>query len=233
MSNRLEIQFVDENNNNGTGVLYKLPDVCPQCHHKIDPQKGSAFYNSKKQYPDNALEIVFRCPNLECHEVFIGYYLKMHDRNQFNLIKTDPTKYEERVFSQTIATISFDFPRIYNQSLTAENAGLDQVCGTGYRKALEFLIKDYLLRKTDNEKEKEKIKSEFLGVCIEKRIKDSSIKEVAKRAAWLGNDETHYLRKWDQKDLQDLKKLIDLTVHWMEAEALTTQLLQDMPDKQK
>lgn len=63
------------------------------------------------------------------------------------------------------------------------------------------------------------------------RIKDSNIKEVAKRAAWLGNDETHYMRKWGAQDLQDLKKLIDLTVHWMEAEALTNQLLTAMPDK--
>lgn len=233
MANRLEIQFADENNNNGSGSLDKLPDICPQCNHKIDPQKSNGFYNSKKQYTDNVLEIVFRCPNLDCHEVFIGYYAKRGDQNHFLLRKTDPTKYEELVFSQTISSISFDFPRIYNQALAAENAKLDQVCGAGYRKALEFLIKDYLIRKTENEKEKEKIKNELLGVCIEKRIKDSSIKEVAKRAAWLGNDETHYLRKWDQKDLQDLKKLIDLTVHWMEAEALTTQLLQDMPDKQK
>ena len=233
MSHRLELQYADENNNGGNTTLDKLPDICPQCQHKIDPQKAGGFYNSKRPYYDNALEVIFRCPNLDCHEVFIGYYAKRGDQNHFLLRKTDPTKYEERIFSQTISNISFDFPKIYNQAFAAENAKLDQVCGAGYRKALEFLIKDYLLRKTENEKEKEKIKNELLGVCIEKRIKDSSIKEVAKRAAWLGNDETHYLRKWDQKDLQDLKKLIDLTVHWMEAEALTTQLLQDMPDKQK
>ena len=233
MANRLEIQFADENNNNGSGTLDKLPDVCPQCNHKIDPQKSSGFYNSKKQYVDNALEIIFRCPNLECHEVFIGYYSRMHDQNHFNLRKTDPAKYEERVFSQTISGISFDFPRIYNQALAAENAKLDKLCGPAYPKELEFLIKDYLLKQTQDEKEKEKIKNEQLSVCIKNRIKDTNIKEVAKRAAWLGNDETHYMRKWEQQDLQDLKKLIDLTVHWMEAEALTTQLLQDMPDKQK
>lgn len=233
MANRLEIQFADENNNSGSGSLDKLPDICPQCHHKIDPQKTSGFYNSTKQYADNALEVIFRCPNLECHEVFIGYYSKAHDRNHFSLRRTDPTKYEERAFSQTIAGISFDFPRIYNQALSAESANLDQVCGAGYRKALEFLIKDYLLKQTQDEKEIGKIKDEHLGVSIKNRIKDANIKEVAKRAAWLGNDETHYMRKWGQQDLQDLKKLIDLTVHWMEAEALTSQLLQDMPDKKQ
>ena len=230
MSKRLEIQFADENGNGGNGTLDKLPDVCPQCNHKIDPQKGGGYFNSKKQYSENALEVVFRCPNLDCHEVFLGYYSRMHDRNHFNLRSTAPTKYEERVFSQTVTNISPDFSRIYNQALAAENAKLDQVCGTGYRKSLEFLIKDYLIKQTTDEKEKEKIKDEYLGASIKNRIKDANIKEVAKRAAWLGNDETHYMRKWEQQDLQDLKKLIDLTVHWMEAEALTTQLLQAMPD---
>lgn len=27
------------------------------------------------------------------------------------------------------------------------------------------------------------------------------------RAAWLGNDETHYVRKWPEKDVKDLKSL--------------------------
>lgn len=233
MSHRLELQYTDENNSSGNTTLDKLPDICPQCHHKIDPQKMTGFYNSKQQYSDNALEVIFRCPNLDCHEIFIGYYVKRGDQNHFLLRKTDPTKYAERDFSQTISNISFDFPKIYNQALAAENSKLDQVCGAGYRKALEFLIKDYLLKQTTDEKEKEKIKNEHLGTSIKNRIKDANIKEVAKRAVWLGNDETHYMRKWEQQDLQDLKKLIDLTVHWMEAEALTTQLLQDMPDKQK
>lgn len=41
------------------------------------------------------------------------------------------------------------------------------------------------------------------------------IKEMAKRAVWLGNDETHYVRKWEDKDIQDLKNLIDLTVYFI------------------
>ena len=38
---------------------------------------------------------------------------------------------------------------------------------------------------------------------------------MAKRATWLGNDETHYFRKWEDKDLSDLKKLIEMTVHFI------------------
>ena len=41
---------------------------------------------------------------------------------------------------------------------------------------------------------------------ISRYIDDSNIKNVAKRAVWLGNDETHYIRKWEDKDLSFLKK---------------------------
>jgi hypothetical protein len=58
------------------------------------------------------------------------------------------------------------------------------------------------------------------------------LKTTASRATWLGNDETHYVRKWEDKDLNDLKKLIDLTVHWVSAEILTGELAVSMPEPQ-
>jgi hypothetical protein len=61
-------------------------------------------------------------------------------------------------------------------------------------------------------------------------IKSEQIKGIAKRAAWLGNDETHYVRKWEDKDLNDLKKLITLTLHWIEIETLTEEVIADMPE---
>ena len=66
--------------------------------------------------------------------------------------------------------------------------------------------------------------------CINDYVNDTRIKSVAKRAVWLGNDETHYIRKWEGKNLEDMKKLIDLTVHWIEMEKLTESFEDDMPD---
>jgi hypothetical protein len=54
---------------------------------------------------------------------------------------------------------------------------------------------------------------------------------VAKRAVWIGNDETHYIKKWNNKDLTDLKILIDLTLHWIEMESLTETYYVEMPEK--
>jgi len=74
------------------------------------------------------------------------------------------------------------------------------------------------------------VEKTLLAPCIAKYVKNDQIKEIAKRAAWLGNDETHYVRKWEGKDLEDLKKLIALTIHWIEMEKLTADVIQDMPD---
>jgi hypothetical protein len=57
----------------------------------------------------------------------------------------------------------------------------------------------------------------------------SEIKQVSERATWLGNDETHYQRRWVDKDLSDLKVLIDLVLHWIKMEHLTDEALNSMP----
>jgi len=92
-------------------------------------------------------------------------------------------------------------------------------------------VKDYLIRQKPEEERS--ILSAFLGTCISQRIDDPRIKGSAKRAAWLGNDETHYLRKWEGKDVEDLKTLIDLTVHWMLMQHLTERYEDEMGEPNK
>ncbi len=54
-----------------------------------------------------------------------------------------------------------------------------------------------------------------LQQCIEKYIEDRYLKAAASRAVWLGNDQTHYVQKFENNDISDLKKLITATVHWI------------------
>ena len=70
-----------------------------------------------------------------------------------------------------------------------------------------------------------------MGSCINEDVSDERIKQVAKRATWLGNDETHYVRKWEDKDVKDLVSLIDLTIRWIESEIETKKLLESMPER--
>lgn len=169
----------------------------------------------------------FYCPDSKCKTSFIGYYDKGGNSSNF-LNKTSFGTLSTRIFSDTVLAISTQFGVIYNQAYAAEQQHLIEICGVGFRKSLEFLIKDYAI--LNNPADKDKIEKQSLSATIDKYVNDSRVKSVAKRAVWLGNDETHYIRKWEGKNLNDLKKLIDLTVHWIEMEALTKSFYEDMPE---
>lgn len=91
------------------------------------------------------------------------------------------------------------------------------------------MIKDYAIQGKD-EQTVEIIQKMSLSKCIDDYVDDVKINAVAKRAVWLGNDETHYVRKWEGKDVQDLKGLIRLTILWIEKEMETERLLAEMPE---
>ena len=129
--------------------------------------------------------------------------------------------------SHEIKNISHSFQQIYNQAEVAESVGLSQICGLGYRKALEFLIKDFCIFL--NQDKAESIRKTKLSRVVYNYIDDPNIKDCAERAAWLGNDETHYVKKWLDKDIIDLKKLIILTMNWMKMHIATCEYRDSMP----
>ena len=136
---------------------------------------------------------------------------------------------ERQSFSDFVQDVSPSFVKIYNEAFSAEQMSLMEICGAGYRKSLEFLIKDYISRDKDADTIL-KIQKMPLSQCISAHVTDQRIKAVSNRAVWLGNDETHYVRKWEDKDVQDLKGLINLTVRWIEQEIETQQLLEEMQE---
>ena len=200
------------------------PDICPHCHKHQVPKyiSGLRYTIALHGNMTKVVEAFFQCTNSDCNKGFIAYYW------EGCLINTSIGTFEEKEFSEIIKTISPQFSIIYNQAYFAEQNKLHQITGVGYRKALEFLIKDYAIK--NNPSEEESIKKELLMQVINRYIDDPNIKNVAKRAVWLGNDETHYIRVWEDKDLSFLTKLIDLTIHWIEAEELTKTMIEEMPD---
>jgi drug/metabolite transporter (DMT)-like permease len=110
---------------------------------------------------------------------------------------------DKKEFGAIISEISPIFCDIYNQAYAAQQMNLSQICGVGYRKALEFLIKDYIMSGIEDDK-KDGIKQKNLAKCIKEDISSPNVKAVAARATWIGNDETHYVRKWEDKDIKDL-----------------------------
>jgi len=199
----------------------KYPDTCPICHHKsiVKPRYFT--------YTNNRLaQICFQCVNEKCQNLFIGYYKTINFNTNLSLMGIRPVHFQPTEYPRIINECSPLFVKIVNQAQNVESIELDEITGVGYRKALEFLIKDYVTIK--NPDKKDEIKKALLGNCINDYIDDPKIKACAERVVWLGNDETHYIRKWENKDINDLKVLIKLTVNWMESSLLTEDYLSKM-----
>ena len=83
----------------------------------------------------------------------------------------------------------------------------------GYRKSLEFLIKDYAIFKYPDSRPD--IENSPLSKCINTFIEEPQINVLAKASAWIGNDETHYIRKHESYDISNLKHFISATVAYI------------------
>ncbi|WP_256657247.1 hypothetical protein [Pseudomonas sp. 2FE] len=203
------------------------PDVCPHCHHAIKAEFIEALmYNSGK-----CIDAAYRCPKNDCHRLFVAVFKRLQVNftelsKHFALQVTYPRNPIAPDIPEEAKEVSPQFVEIFTQSAKAEAFELSAIAGVGYRKALEFLIKDYCTTKFPDKADE--VKSRPLGQVIDTYVDNENIKQCAKRAVWLGNDETHYVRTWIDKDIKDLKLLIKLTVGWIEQAIITEQLIQDM-----
>ena len=206
-------------------AIQKLPDICPICHRAVQARQ-LGWYWLRERF---LLQGVFQCVSRDCQHVFIGDYRSPNNTSSdWRLVGLAPSSPAPVAVPREVAAVSPTFVEIRNQVAAAEALQLDQLVGIGFRKALEFLIKDFAI--SEHASEKEQILRLNLGQCIDKYVPDGNIKKCAKRATWLGNDETHYLRKWDTKDVNDLKALVTLTVNWIHSHLATKQFVGDMPE---
>ena len=208
-------------------VSYEKVDSCPLCHSTF-----SSLPNSKLLISENSSTIKLYCfyVCLTCHKAFIVEYKNCVYKGEATIDFSwsphiSPIEINYKVFDDYLSNLSKDFVSTYNEAFAAEQYGLKKICGMGYRRALEYLIKDYLIYKYPEDSEH--IKSASLSNCIDstKYSIISNIKEVAKRCAWLGNDHSHYITKHTDKDLEDLKELLNITSLWILMELKTEEAL--------
>lgn len=196
---------------------YDEIEECPMCHFGIQPRVINAFYVDEEQSdPCAHLYITFYCP--KCHRGFLTDYLQKFwgSRYQYAHAYTQaPVTPNYEKFTPQICSLSPTFVSTYAQAQQAEAGGLSEIYGIGYRKALEYLVKDYLCH-VDPEHEEE-IKKELLGHSI-KRIDNPKIKTLAERSTWIGNDETHYVRKHVDLNVEDMKRFIIAMVRYVDSE---------------
>lgn len=214
-----------DNNHERVFCYLNVIDVCENCHTALRPDILSCYFT---EYEDNftAFLVCFcpRCKNVLLCKYEHGYMKLEGSSNphkaplyilDFPLLPIVlPCKNKETEFSQEISRISPCFVKIYNQSLEAETIGLNEIAGIGYRKSLEFLVKDFAINEYP-EKMTEIINMP-LAQCIKNYIDNPQINILLTKSAWIGNDETHYQRKFQDRNIDDLKKFIQAAINFID-----------------
>ena len=185
---------------NGDNLNVENNCVCPYCHMAVSNKVHDLVPCGDNM---DKFFLIVECPN--CQSI---YYLEnkiiKYSSNKYGLLRSFPPNIQLDL-PPTIRKNFPEFVEIYRQSLLAQNDGLDEIAGMGFRKAVEYLVKPYV--KTLYSDKEDDINQETLGKTIA-RIEFPLIKNLAKAATWLGNDQTHTQQWHTDYNVEDIKKFI-------------------------
>lgn len=113
-------------------------------------------------------------------------------------------------FSSTICELSPRFIETYRESDIAYKEGLYMICGSGFRKALEYLVYDYAVH--CNPDKEEEIQHKKLYERIDTYLSSASdAQDLANAARKLGNNYTHIIQTdSDDYSLENLIAFVTL-----------------------
>jgi hypothetical protein len=192
------------------------PNVCPHCHVVNTPQ---GLWQVSSRDTDNVFVFItaWTCSNQACQKIFLALYKRINNQFVFtrflNGLPKGPDwpkpidELKEGNPKEGTQAGQTKFIKTYLQSLEAENNGLDEIAGIGYRKAIEYLVKDWAIK--NKPEEKDKIEKLWLGQVITNYY-EGDLKDILERATWLGNDQAHYNKFFEEYDISILKELIEL-----------------------
>ena len=199
-------------------IDYQIPKLCPHCNTIMVPEiiDSHSSDNPSAQTFDSVL--LAQCTY--CNKFYVLPY-RIIDRNLYGTgFVAEYTPYPNSInididLPQEVINVSPDFVEIIKQTLQAEKSGLYHIAGMGYRKSVEFLIKDYLIYL--NPDEEESIAKLHLGQAIS-RLDNDKVKNLAKASNILANDQVHYVVKHPSKNIDDVKRFITTLVHYIAME---------------
>lgn len=196
--------------------IYELPTFCPRCRKNAIPRiLGPVAIDIDD---DGFVEWIVGVP-LSCGRCNRGYVAEYYgnqsefDPDDLSYLGTVPEAEPHVAVSEALTKISPSFAKVYDEAVAAQATGLEELSGAGYRRALEFLVKDYLISKEPSKEEQ--FRSMPLGVCIRDHIDLPEVQELAKEALDIGNDFVHFTQ-YGKREVQELRGLINLVWRWIE-----------------
>lgn len=191
-------------NDSSYKIHVNIPTVCPRCGRDLVPDP---FFLGRISLPSSSLNYVavVLCP--QCRKPVYLDIASPDRENPYQKGTVIGIYPHIQIFDLPtgIEALYPDFTKVYCQAALAEARNLSEICGMGYRKALEFLVKQYAQNSAPEESDT--INNEPLAQTIN-RIDNPRIKTLAKASAWLGNDQTHLQVKHPEYSVDDIKSFI-------------------------
>lgn len=218
-------------------------NFCPFCHFAMKPARQAAVGGDLKLSVPGIITIIWTCPVDSCKKEVVTIYRFKETKGGVNhyefkeFLNGEPQMPAWPQFVHELENGNPDDPvtkepskfvEIYRQALTAEFKGLNEIAGIGFRRAFEFLIKDFAIMEHPNEKAEIMT---LLLVPVIKKFYPPDYLPIMERAAWLGNDETHYERKHPSYNLSDLKRVITYVITDLDGKKQREALINGMPKK--
>jgi len=210
-------------------IQLEAPSICPICgnsmapkfiYSKIDGSSQSGFILDGFHGLCYNAPLIYKCTHNDCGKYYLLNCIINTYSSADHFVSWESNHYQPPVnikFSDEITNMSPEFVTTYTQAFKAEKWELDNISGMGYRRSLEFLVKDYLseIETPKNKKGEEYSKEDIYQMSLSSAIKllpSQDLIDISKASAWLGNDESHTFKKWEEFDVSTLKEFIDSTV---------------------
>lgn len=187
------------------------PRICNHCDHAGEQIFITGVFCEKPINGSSAICFFscYFCMRISIH--FMSFSVNYHSEylSTNDVIPRAKSNNSDLIFSSEVSEKFPEFVKIYIQSQQAQNDGLDQIAGMGFRKSLEFLVTDFLLAYPPDGVDKEWLKDPKTSLSnkIEK-LENQRIKKLSKAISFIGNDETHYTRRHPEHDVESIKTFI-------------------------
>lgn len=190
---------------------YKKVSTCPYCGIGTDATQVTIYPIAITN--GIVANASYKCTS--CDKIFHVSYIKLNNEDEFKPFSVYPN-FQGKEFSKEITEVSPRFIKLYNQAYKAEYDNNYELAGSGYRNALEVLIKDYAIT-TLKENRKDVMETKLYG-AISKYLPDVDMSKCADVVRILGNDNTHYERDYENLDFNVLKKYLNIFIDMIDVQ---------------
>lgn len=188
--------------NYGHTTEIDFPTNCPYCEKSsfIEPKDWKML--SADQTEGHLHLLYAPC----CKKHFYSFTVK-DEQDRYTLLHLYPSPTGVQVLVE-LQKLSPRFVKLYKGARLADEKGFDELAGAGYRNALEVLIKDYAIQILH--RPEEEVAKKSLSNAIKSYLDHHRLFNAADVVRLLGNDFTHYERKYDQAGLSELRDYLQL-----------------------